>query len=291
MPKSQKQLEISRVKARLALTCTEVYLERIWYTKEAPPAYLAKPVFGMSSVMSARYLFGQSFFKSVSASADDDWVMVDAPSVEITLGNKTAFVFDLDDTLMTGHSLKKSAGPLLIPDEFDKIKKQMQAAIDNGHKVWIVTANWTYKKEDLKRLFTPEEKYLYEHIAFFNSWDIRKTLKLDHFHPTLVHDQGLKADFLLEKLKTDPEFIDHHTHCTLYDDHDFNINRAEKIKQQAGDGITLEAHQVRDYTALRSAENPKPDKPLSTVFAAHVAAAGESAKPIYRPRAAISHGF
>ncbi|HHL3493765.1 TPA: SidE phosphodiesterase domain-containing protein [Legionella pneumophila] len=182
---------------------------------------------------------------------------------------KTVFAFDVDDTLIKQHTFRVKGGPIFNKKEMSKIKMQMAEAIKNGHEVWIVTANWSYKKEQMKKLFTPDPDNLWGKIKFFNGADIGRELGIPQNKLHLVHSQGKKGEFLAKKIAHDPDLKNYKVNCVLFDDTQIQIdncapNSSEKIK--------IEGYRVDDYQALRRVR-PTPIRKLSEEFADRVSKA------------------
>lgn len=201
------------------------------------------------------------------------------PLHRVTSQNKSVFAFDIDDTLIQNHSFRVKGGPIFNKDEMSKIKTKMAEAIKNGHDVWIVTANWSYKKEQMQKLFAPDHDNLLEKIKFYNAVDIAQELNIPSNKLQDVHSLGLKGAFLAKKIAHDPDLKNYNVNCVLFDDTQIQINNCAT---NSTDKIKIEGYRVDDYQALRGLR-AKPHHPLSDEFAFKVSKAGvvkEFGKPI-----------
>ncbi|AUH73220.1 SidE phosphodiesterase domain-containing protein [Legionella sainthelensi] len=179
---------------------------------------------------------------------------------------KHVFAFDIDDTLIKQHSFKDKNGPLFKQKEMSKIKAKMVEAISNGHEVWIVTANWKYKKEDMKKLFAQDSDDLLGKINFYNGIDIGQELNIPHDRLHTIHSEGKKAEFLSKVIMKNDDLKNYKVNCVLFDDTQSQI---DKCVAYCSDNINIEGYRVDDYKALRQ-ERPWPKKLLSDVFAKKV---------------------
>lgn len=99
-----------------------------------------------------------------------------------------------------------------------KIKAKMAEAISNGHEVWIVTANWTYKKDDMKKLFAPDSDNLLGKIKFYNGIDIGQELNIPRDQLHTIHSKGKKAEFLSKVIMGNDDLKNYKVNCVLFDD-------------------------------------------------------------------------
>lgn len=179
-----------------------------------------------------------------------------------TSKTKNVFVFDLDDTLIVGHTLKVDGGPHFAQEEMSIIKEKMKEAVMNRDEVWIVTANRGYRKQHLRKLFAPDPDNILGKIKFFNGFDIAQELSIPKDEMQVIHSNGKKAEFLAKKIAQDPILKKYNVNCVLFDDTESQIKNCELYSSGK---IKITGCLVGDYKAKKLL-CPIPDQPLSEVF-------------------------
>ncbi|KTD56234.1 hypothetical protein Lsai_1951 [Legionella sainthelensi] len=184
---------------------------------------------------------------------------------------KFLFVFDIDDTLIKDKSLLLEDGPVFkSPSEIKNIREQMNRALEQGDDIWILTANFRYTDDHLKKLFEPDTYHLFDKIKIYTRKDMTAAFGIkDNDRPALfaINDNGRKPEFLAQQIAKSFDLEQDVVHCTLFDDHKAHIDKCSVFSTPK---IKIEGYHVNDFKDYSPSSLFQKPRTLSEEFTSRV---------------------